>query len=175
MLSLKLQYGTCFEQGVLWKTIVHKFSKPRTWHNINIQMYRTDKYSPHSSIIWRVWLNGRVFVYQLSGCGFESRSTSPDSSIFNFRFPEFHWLFQKTNNFPGFPENPYKPWTRYVQNETFFFFVTIISAFRLISWYSQNFRKTLFERNWFKIREFAELIFPISYFYRFTRNWFVRL
>ena len=26
----------------------------------------------HSSIIWPVWLNGWVFVYELSGCGFES-------------------------------------------------------------------------------------------------------
>ena len=37
------------------------------------QMHRTDKYSQHSSIIWPVWLNGWVFVYELSGSGFESR------------------------------------------------------------------------------------------------------
>ena len=37
------------------------------------QMHRTDKYSQHSSIFWPVWLNGWVFVYELSGCGFESR------------------------------------------------------------------------------------------------------
>ena len=37
------------------------------------QMLRTDKYSQHSSIIWPVWLNGWVFNYELSGCGFESR------------------------------------------------------------------------------------------------------
>ena len=36
-------------------------------------MHCTDKYSQHSSIIWSVWLNGWVFVYGLSGCGFESR------------------------------------------------------------------------------------------------------
>ena len=36
------------------------------------QMHRTDRYSQNSSIIWPVWLNGRVFVYKLSGCGFES-------------------------------------------------------------------------------------------------------
>ena len=36
------------------------------------QMHRTDKYSQHSSIIWPVWPNGWVFVYELSGCGFES-------------------------------------------------------------------------------------------------------
>ena len=35
-------------------------------------MHHTDKYSQHSSIIWPVWLNGWVFVYKLSGCGFES-------------------------------------------------------------------------------------------------------
>ena len=28
--------------------------------------------SSHSSIIWPVWLNGRVFVYELSRCGYES-------------------------------------------------------------------------------------------------------
>ena len=37
------------------------------------QMHRTDKYSQLSSIIWPVWLNDWVFVYELSGCGFESR------------------------------------------------------------------------------------------------------
>ena len=39
------------------------------------QMHRTDKYSQHSSITWSVWLNGGVFVYELSGCGFESSCT----------------------------------------------------------------------------------------------------
>ena len=37
------------------------------------QMHRTDKYSQHSSIIWSVWLNGWVFVYELIVCRFESR------------------------------------------------------------------------------------------------------
>ena len=45
------------------------------------QMQRTDKYSQHSSIIWPVWLNGWVFLYELSGCGFES-----SCSHLNFRF-----------------------------------------------------------------------------------------
>ena len=44
-------------------------------------MYRTDKYSQYSSIIWPVWLNGWVFVYELSGCGFES-----SCNHLNFRF-----------------------------------------------------------------------------------------
>ena len=35
-------------------------------------MHPTDKYSQHGSIIWPVWLNGSVFVYELSGCGFKS-------------------------------------------------------------------------------------------------------
>ena len=37
------------------------------------EMHRTNKYSQYSSIILPVWLNGRVFVYELSGCEFESR------------------------------------------------------------------------------------------------------
>ena len=37
------------------------------------QMQSTDKYSQHSSIIWPVWLNGWVFIYKLSGCGFKLR------------------------------------------------------------------------------------------------------
>ena len=41
----------------------------------------SDKYSQHSSIIWPVWLNGWVFVYELNGCGFESRY-----SHLNFRY-----------------------------------------------------------------------------------------
>ena len=36
------------------------------------QMHRTDKYSEHSSLIRPVWSNGSVFVYKLSGSGFES-------------------------------------------------------------------------------------------------------
>ena len=36
------------------------------------QFLRTDNYSQHSSIFWPVWLNGWVFVYEISGCGFES-------------------------------------------------------------------------------------------------------
>ena len=37
------------------------------------QMHRKDKYSQQSSIIWPVWQNILVFVYELSGCGFETR------------------------------------------------------------------------------------------------------
>ena len=45
------------------------------------QMHRTDKHSEHSSIISPVWRNGWVFVYELSGSGFES-----SCSHLNFRF-----------------------------------------------------------------------------------------
>ena len=37
------------------------------------QMHRTDKYSQHSSIILPVWLNGWVFIYELSDCRIELR------------------------------------------------------------------------------------------------------
>ena len=37
------------------------------------QMHRTDTYSQHTSIIWPVWLNDWVFVYELNGCVSESR------------------------------------------------------------------------------------------------------
>ena len=36
------------------------------------QMHHTDKFSQNSSILQPVWLNDCVFVYKLSGCGFES-------------------------------------------------------------------------------------------------------
>ena len=38
-------------------------------------MNRADKYSEHYSIIWPVWANGRVFVYELSDSGFEPSSS----------------------------------------------------------------------------------------------------
>ena len=41
----------------------------------------TDKYSEHSSIIWPLWPNGWVFIYELSGSGFES-----SCNHLNFRF-----------------------------------------------------------------------------------------
>ena len=73
---LKFGFRTCFQQGVSdteatiecgfivkdKRDIIRKYS----------QMHHTDRYSQHSSIIWPVWLNGRVFVYKLWGCGFQS-------------------------------------------------------------------------------------------------------
>ena len=43
----------------------------------------TDNYSQHSSMIWSVWPNGWVFVYELSRWRFESRC-----SHLNFRYPD---------------------------------------------------------------------------------------
>ena len=37
------------------------------------QMHRAGKYSQYSLIIWPIWVNGWVFIYELSGCGFRSR------------------------------------------------------------------------------------------------------
>ena len=37
------------------------------------QMQYTNKYSQDNSVIWSVWLNDWVLVYELSGCGFKSR------------------------------------------------------------------------------------------------------
>ena len=44
-------------------------------------MHCTDKYSQHSSITWPVWLNHWVFVYEISGCGFESHCCHNYSSF----------------------------------------------------------------------------------------------
>ena len=45
------------------------------------QMHHRDKYFQNSSIIWQVWPNGKVFVYKLTGVGFESHL-----SHLNFRY-----------------------------------------------------------------------------------------
>ena len=73
----------CLEQRVPWhsgKDAVSIHSETHTWYDKNIQQ-RTDKYSQHSSIICPVCLNGWVFVYKLSGCGFKS-----SCSQLNFKF-----------------------------------------------------------------------------------------
>ena len=52
--------------------IVLIYSEPCNMIITYSQIHHTAKYSQLSSIIWPVWLNGWVFVYELSGCGFES-------------------------------------------------------------------------------------------------------
>ena len=59
-------------------------------------MPRTDKYSQHSSIIWPVWLNGSVFVYELSGCGFES-SCSHLNKKKSGQVAPYDWNVLRTN------------------------------------------------------------------------------
>ena len=44
-------------------------------------MHRIDKYSEHGSIVWPVWPNGSVFVYELSGSGFESSCSHKHGSL----------------------------------------------------------------------------------------------
>ena len=74
---LIFRYGACFEQGVscfdIQATVECGFTLKLVRDMIKTynQMCRTDKYSQHSSIMWPVWPNGWVFVYELSGCGFE--------------------------------------------------------------------------------------------------------
>ena len=53
----------------------------RDMTRIYCQMHSRDKYLEHSSIIRPVWLNGWVFLYELSGSGFET-----SYSHFNFKF-----------------------------------------------------------------------------------------
>ena len=73
-----LETGVCLEQEAPWNWSREcRFTLKRV-HDMIIkysQIYRTDKYSQHkqNSIVWPVWLNGWVFVYKLSGYGFESR------------------------------------------------------------------------------------------------------
>ena len=74
---LKFRFRACFEQGVPWhsgkyRVCIH--SETCRWHDKKIQsnaLYR--KVLTTQLKHWRrpVWLNGWVFVYELSGCGFE--------------------------------------------------------------------------------------------------------
>ena len=56
-----------------------------------------DEYSQHNSIIWLVWLNVRVFVYELCGYGFESRCCHINT--FSAQLPFRRSLFSKINNY----------------------------------------------------------------------------
>ena len=69
------RYCACFEQGIPW----HSSNNRVKIHSKNAcvmikttLMHYTDKYSQHSSIIWPVWINSWIFVYELSACGFGS-------------------------------------------------------------------------------------------------------
>ena len=69
----------CIKTGQKWylydqATIECRFTLKHVRDMIIIysQMHCTDKYSQYSSIIRPIWLNGWVFLYELSRCGFES-------------------------------------------------------------------------------------------------------
>ena len=82
---LNFRFRACFQQGVpdIQATIECGFTLKRMREIIRThsQMHRTDKYSQHSPIIWPVWPNDSVFVYELSGCGFESSSVTLTSDF----------------------------------------------------------------------------------------------
>ena len=89
---LNIRYRACFEQGVfdIQSAMECGFTLkcvPDMIKKTYRQMHCTNKYSQHSPIIWPVWLNGWVFVYELSGCGF----VSPCSRL-SFRY---HACFEK--------------------------------------------------------------------------------
>ena len=65
--AFQIEYIVCSSLNV-------KERLPRNRRDIwSLSEYPTDKYSQHKSIIWPFWQNGRVFVYELSDCGFEYR------------------------------------------------------------------------------------------------------
>ena len=71
------------------------------------QMHRTDKYSQRSSILWPVGINGWVFVYELSGSGFESCC-----SHLNFRFRNCfeQWILWDSRNYGVWLHSETRTW-----------------------------------------------------------------
>ena len=59
------------------------------------QMQRTDKYSQLNSIIWPVWLNGWMFVSELSGCGFESSCGHFNGLLFS-QYKLYHTILDES-------------------------------------------------------------------------------
>ena len=95
--QLNFRYGTCFKQRVSWNSVkLCRFTLKLARDVVitDIQMHRTDKFAQHSSIIWPIWLNGWVFVYELSRCGLESRCYQCHLSwlLFCFCRNQFFWL-----------------------------------------------------------------------------------
>ena len=67
MYAFQIEYALCSFLNV-------KEWFPQNRRDISsLSEYRTDKYSQRKSVIWPVWQNGWVFVYELSDCGFEYR------------------------------------------------------------------------------------------------------
>ena len=78
------------------------------------QMHCTDKFSQHNSVIWSVWLNGEVFVYELKGCGFKSRCSHIPNSRYNFEiiFAALCFLLKLKKSVSDF-NNTISNWTYY--------------------------------------------------------------
>ena len=72
----------------LYKSHLETVKRVRDVIKTYSQMHGPDKYSQHSSVIWSVWLNGWLFLYELSGCGFETRCCSHLSFRFRACFEE---------------------------------------------------------------------------------------
>ena len=114
---LNFRFSASFEQGVPWHSSnwVLIYSKMRTWHTYsqNIQartysqMHCTDKYSQYSSVIWPVCLNGWVFIYELSGCGFES---SYSHLIFRFCTCSEQWVPWHSGNYKVWIHSETRTW-----------------------------------------------------------------
>ena len=59
--------------GINWMFLsCHVRSRREVWSLSDCSWTRTHNHLTKQSIIWPVWLNGWVFVYELSSCGFES-------------------------------------------------------------------------------------------------------
>ena len=93
-----LQSLISFEQEVpqhsgnyrLW---IHSLKHVRYMIITYSQMHHTDKFLQHSSISWPVWLNGWVFVYDLSGCGFQSCCSDIGLKFLGFVLVTFLYRF----------------------------------------------------------------------------------
>ena len=74
--SLKFQISRLFRERSSFTCMqLHSVDliETRMWHDKSTQLnHHKGTYSHHSSIIWPVWIKGWVYVYQLSGCVFES-------------------------------------------------------------------------------------------------------
>ena len=85
--QLNFRFCACFEQGLSWHSGNYRVwihSETRTWHDKNIQsnapcIYVLTTQLNHLAF----WLNVWVFVYAVSGCGFES-GCSHLNVMFNF-------------------------------------------------------------------------------------------
>ena len=73
---LSFRYRACFKQGIPWYSAncrVQIYFKLARSIKKTRSMYRRDKFSQYSSIIWSDWWNGWVFTWEIRCCRLESR------------------------------------------------------------------------------------------------------